>query len=82
MIKGIAVGGTERRALHFHRFRSRGGEKQPDAAGALLRVSFRQPIAGPLAIGFGSHFGLGLFKPEEPLAKFLPPGSGEPGSVG
>ncbi len=59
VIKGIAVGGTERRALHFHRFRSRGGEKQPDAAGALLRVSFRQPIAGPLAIGFGSHFGLG-----------------------
>ena len=64
-LKGIAVGGTERRALHFHRFRSRGGEKQPDAAGALLRVSFRQPITGPLAIGFGSHFGLGLFKPED-----------------
>ena len=64
-LKGIAVGGTERCALHFHRFRSRGGEKQPDAAGALLRVGFPQPITGPLAIGFGSHFGLGLFKPED-----------------
>ena len=64
-LEGIAVGGTEHRALHFHRFRSRGGEKQPDATGALLRVRFPQPIAGPLAIGFGSHFGLGLFTPED-----------------
>ena len=64
-MKGIAVGGSERRALHFHRFRSRGGEKQPDTAGALLRIVFPHPITGPLAIGFGSHFGLGLFKPEE-----------------
>ena len=64
-LKSIFVGGTERRALHFHRFRSRGGEKQPDTAGAFLRIAFPQPITGPLAIGFGSHFGLGLFKPED-----------------
>ena len=64
-LKSIAVGGTERRALHFHRFRSRGGEKQPDTAGALLRIALPQPITGPFAIGFGSHFGLGLFKPED-----------------
>ena len=63
-LKSIFVGGTERRSLHFHRFRSRGGEKQPDTAGALLRIVFPQPITGPLAIGFGSHFGLGLFQPE------------------
>ena len=61
----IAVGGSNRRALHFHRFRSRGGEKQPDAAGALLRIALPGQIAGPLAIGFGSHFGLGLFKPDD-----------------
>ena len=65
-LKSIAVGGTERRALHFHRFRSRGGgERQPDTAGAFLRIVFPQPITGPLAIGFGSHFGLGLFTPED-----------------
>ena len=64
-LKSIAIGGTERRALHFHRFRSRGGEKQPDTAGAILRIAFPQPIPGPLAIGFGSHFGLGLFTPED-----------------
>ena len=64
-LKSIAVGGTERRTLHFHRFRSQGGERQPDAAGAFLRIVFPQPITGPLAIGFGSHFGLGLFTPED-----------------
>ena len=64
-LKSIGVGGTERHALHFHRFRSRGGEKQPDTAGALLRIAFPKPFTGPLAIGFGSHFGLGLFMPDE-----------------
>ena len=57
----IVVGGTERRAVHFHRFRSRGREAQPDAAGALLSIMSPRPIEGPLAIGYGSHFGLGLF---------------------
>lgn len=57
----IEVGGRERRAIHFHRFRSRGREAQPDAAGALLDITFPEAIEGPLAIGYGSHFGLGLF---------------------
>ena len=60
-LKEISVGGTVRRATHFHRFRSRGGEKQPDTQGILMRITFPEPITGPLAIGFGSHFGLGLF---------------------
>ena len=63
-IKSIAVGGTERRTLHFHRFRSRGGEKQPDTVGAFLRLIFRHPVTGPITLGFGSHFGLGLFEAE------------------
>ena len=62
--KTIDVGGTPRRAIHFHRFRSRGREMQPDAAGALLDVELPEAIEGPLAIGYGSHFGLGLFAAE------------------
>ena len=58
--RAISVGGTERRAIHFHRFRSRGREAQPDAAGALLDIEFPNAIEGPLALGYGSHFGLGL----------------------
>lgn len=57
----IDIGGTPRRAIHFHRFRSRGREAQPDAAGALLDITLSEPLTGPLAIGYGSHFGLGLF---------------------
>ncbi len=60
-LKELDVGGTPRRAIHFHRFRSRGREAQPDAAGTLLDIVLPGPLTGPLAIGYGSHFGLGLF---------------------
>ena len=60
-LETIDVGGAPRRAIHFHRFRSRGREAQPDAAGALLDVVLPAEIEGPLALGYGSHFGLGLF---------------------
>ena len=60
-LESIDVGGSRRRAAHFHRFRSRGREVQPDAAGALLGIVLPEAIEGPLAVGYGSHFGLGLF---------------------
>ena len=63
VLPSIGVGGAPRRAIHFHRYRSRGREVQPDAAGALLDIVLPEPHAGPLAIGYGSHFGLGLFVP-------------------
>lgn len=60
-LKDIRIGGSTRHALHFHRFRSRRGEKQHDTMGALLRVNFPVPVRGPVAMGYGCHFGLGLF---------------------
>ncbi len=60
-LETIDVGGTPRRAIHFHRFRSRGREAQPDTAGSLLSIALPEATQGPLAIGYGSHFGLGLF---------------------
>jgi len=63
VLPSVAIGGTPRRAIHFHRFRSRGREAQPDAAGALLSIVLPEAIEGPLAVGYGSHFGLGLFVP-------------------
>ena len=62
-LKAIDVGGAPRRAIHFHRFRSRSREAQPDAAGAFLRIAFPNAVQGPLAIGYASHFGLGLSIP-------------------
>ena len=63
-LPAIKVRGICRRAVHFHRFRSRGGERQRDSKGALLKIVFPRPIEGPFAIGYGSHFGLGLFIPD------------------
>lgn len=58
----IQFGGVTRRVLHFHRFRSRGRQVQHDTAGTFLEVVFPTPIDGPLALGYGSHFGLGMFR--------------------
>lgn len=57
----VAVGGRRITPIAFHRFRSRRGLTQPDRHGAFLRLSFTQAVEGPLALGFGCHFGLGLF---------------------
>ena len=57
----VLVGGTPRRALNFHRFRSRGHERRHDSTGALLEIEFPEEVRGPLALGYGSHFGLGMF---------------------
>lgn len=62
----IPVGRSERprSPLHFRRFRSKRGLSQPDRQGCFLMLHFPVPIKGPLALGFGCHFGLGLFIPE------------------
>lgn len=62
--KDIAVGGGRRaRTIRFHRFRHKRGITQPDRLGAALRLEFESPVSGPLALGYGCHFGLGLFAP-------------------
>lgn len=55
--------GRTRRPIHFHRFRSRRGLTQPDRVGSFQRLTFAEPITGPLALGFGCHYGLGFFRP-------------------
>jgi CRISPR-associated protein Csb2 len=62
---GVMVRGRLRRAIHFHRFRSRGAERQPDMIGTFLRLTFAEAIEGPLALGYACHFGLGLFAARE-----------------
>ncbi len=58
----LCIKGRDRRPIHFHRFRSRRGLTQPDTLGSFWRLTFSEPIHGPLALGFGCHYGLGLFK--------------------
>lgn len=59
----IRIGDRARRPIHFHRFRSKRGLSQPDRRGSFWRLHFAEPVHGPLALGFGCHFGLGLFEP-------------------
>lgn len=52
------------RFRHFVRCRSRGGAPPPQDMGVFVRLRFERPVRGPLSLGYGSHFGLGLFGEE------------------
>jgi len=54
--------GRRLRALHYHRFRRKRGLVQPDTLGRLIELRFAAPVRGPIALGFGCHFGLGLLR--------------------
>ena len=58
----LTIKGRNRRPIHFYRFRSRRGLTQPDTLGRFVELTFKDPVPGPLALGFGCHFGLGLFR--------------------
>jgi CRISPR-associated protein Csb2 len=49
------------RLRHFVRVR-RNGPAPPVDCGFSVCLRFAEPITGPLCLGYGSHFGLGLFK--------------------
>ena len=54
--------GRNFRWLEFRR--SRKGESPQIGYG--FRLVFSEPVTGPIALGYGAHFGLGLFVPESP----------------
>ena len=45
--------------------RSRKGD--PDQLGYGFRLEFEKPVNGPISMGYGSHYGLGLFMPERAI---------------
>ena len=49
---------------HFVRVRRRGGSPPPVDAGYALRLTWNEPVTGPIALGYASHYGLGLFAAE------------------
>ena len=55
--------GRWRRPAHFRRFRQKPRLRQPDTRGRFLVLTFPEPVVGPLALGFGCHFGLGALVP-------------------
>jgi CRISPR-associated protein Csb2 len=63
VLPAVTIRGRPRRPVHFHRFRSRSSGPQPDAHGSVVEVAFAHAVAGPLALGYGCHYGLGIFVP-------------------
>ena len=61
-LSSIHINGRDRRPVHFHRFRNKRDLTQPDAHGGFWRLRFADAVQGPLALGFGCHFGLGAFR--------------------
>jgi CRISPR-associated protein Csb2 len=56
---------VRRGLLRFVRLR-RPGKPQPPRPNAFgLRLTFAQPVPGPIALGYAAHYGLGLFAAEE-----------------
>jgi len=52
---------THSQFRHFKRVR-RHGPQPPIDRGFAIRLEFERPVSGPISLGYGSHFGLGLFE--------------------
>lgn len=50
-----------RQGRHFKRIRG-AGKLPPQDYGVMLALGFADPVAGPIALGYGCHLGLGLFE--------------------
>jgi CRISPR-associated protein Csb2 len=52
------------RTIQFKRFRRKAGDDGGRRLAGAFRLTFRQPVRGPIALGHSAHFGLGLFVAE------------------
>ena len=60
-------GVIHRPTSRFRHFRRERAERPPPVAfGLSLRLVFDEPVRGPVSLGYGSHFGLGVFEPAGP----------------
>ena len=58
-------GNRHLRSLQFQMNR-RGNGRRGNTGGAAFEIEFPEPRNGPFALGYGAHFGLGLFVPVDP----------------
>lgn len=47
---------------HFVRRRARGGVAPAQDMGFYVELRFKQPVPGPICLGYGAHFGMGRFE--------------------
>ncbi len=51
------------RPIQFKRFRRKAGDDGGRRLAGSFRLTFDRPVRGPIALGWSSHFGMGLFVP-------------------
>lgn len=60
---GTSLGGHFTSWLKFRRERMNGGGSRSGSHGFGFRLTFPRDVTGPIALGYGCHFGLGTFTP-------------------
>ncbi|MEX2579291.1 MAG: type I-U CRISPR-associated protein Csb2 [Verrucomicrobiales bacterium] len=53
------------RSIQFRRFRQKRGDDGGRRLAGFFKLTFPEAVPGPLALGYSSHFGLGLFLPSD-----------------
>lgn len=61
---GPTAQGPALRPIQFKRFRRRRGDDGGRRRAGAFRITFAEPVPGPICLGHSSHFGMGLFLPE------------------
>lgn len=60
----VTIAGAHLRPVDFEWLRPRSPTPlPPDKEGSFWRLTFAEPITGPVALGYNRHYGLGLFRP-------------------
>lgn len=62
-MKMASINGRSVRWIQFKTARNNGSGCRVGSVGCGFRLTFSKPIDGPIAVGYGAHFGLGLFVP-------------------
>ncbi|MHC1595185.1 MAG: type I-G CRISPR-associated protein Csb2 [Methanotrichaceae archaeon] len=63
-VSSTDLAGHETRWLSFRRERNGGEGRRSGSMGYGFRIKFPESVRGPIVLGYGAHFGLGVFVPD------------------
>jgi CRISPR-associated protein Csb2 len=64
-VAGTLLGKKQIEWSGFMLLRDGGRGRRAECRGYGFRIEFSEPVQGPIAVGYGAHFGMGLFIPED-----------------
>lgn len=64
LLEDVSIQAPELHGVGLREFKTRRGDRPRPAFGVHnLRLTFSEPVSGPLVLGYAAHFGLGQFRP-------------------